>query len=492
MTDFTEIISETAYLSAPNAAQYRVIMRTMYTENQNYHADMYPTEILSLVKEHEGFASYTIVDLKSDLDQLVSWNNLIAIQDPGIVHTIAEYKNKQYRYSISQRAIEVERMTLRLENLDIEKGNLSTNYFLRIEEALRNAENIEHMSLQEVNEWWNLMNADYRAMSDNYHDYLQEFNNPDSRNLMQSVAFILHKDRFVQYLRNFIRQMQLEARKIRALLEKVDIVFESQILPKIIESELALPRLSTKTVDEEALQKVFRKQWVSFERWFKPMRGQVAECDKIMELTNTIIRSMIENANMIVQMNNYGISRKDDYRHFIQLFTNVSSLEEAHCLGAHLFGIQQIEHVRVNQTVDAEDVRVSAFRREENVMELESHSRTYRERRSKEGFIDRTFDKQIAFNEYEFEMRKRKELVQKYIHDGKLSVADMSGVIPEAMRKMLLTWISLANMTVTKTASTEFGQKFHLLKEEGTCILHCEDGNLTMPKYVLEFDDERN
>ena len=68
----------------------------------------------------------------------------------------------------------------------------------------------------------------------------------------------------------------------------------------------------------------------------------------------------------------------------------------------------------------------------------------------------------------------------------------LSGVIPEAMRKMLLTWISLANMTVTKTASTEFGQKFHLLKEEGTCILHCEDGNLTMPKYVLEFDDERN
>ena len=177
---------------------------------------------------------------------------------------------------------------------------------------------------------------------------------------------------------------------------------------------------------------------------------------------------------------------------FIQLFMTMPSLEDAHCLAAHLFGVQQIEHIRVNQMVEAEDIRVSAYQREENIVELESHSRTYRERRNREGVIDRTFDKQMAFNQYEFEMRKRKELVQKYVHDGKLSVAKIDEVIPEVVRKILLSWISLANMTTTKTGNTEFGQKYHLIKEEGTCVLHCEDGDLTMPNYILEFENERN
>lgn len=52
-----------------------------------------------------------------DLDALVKWKNLTPIQDPGRVYTIADYKNKQYQYTMSEYAVEIERLTVRLENI---------------------------------------------------------------------------------------------------------------------------------------------------------------------------------------------------------------------------------------------------------------------------------------------------------------------------------------------------------------------------------------
>ena len=216
MSNYTSPIQETSYLSVPGVAHYRTIMRKMFIENEHMHSRLYKEEIMKLIKEDSDFENYTMEDLKQDLDQLVVWNNLIAIQDPGIVHTIAEYKNKQYRYSMSEKAVEIERLTIRLENINIESANLSVNYFYRIDEALKNAENVFNQSLQEINEWWHLLQDDFQRLNQNYKGYLMDFYNSDTRTLLQSVEFILHKDRFIQYLNNFIKQMQFQSRKIRA------------------------------------------------------------------------------------------------------------------------------------------------------------------------------------------------------------------------------------------------------------------------------------
>ena len=77
----------------------------MFIENEHMHSRLYKEEIMKLIKEDSDFENYTMEDLKQDLDQLVVWNNLIAIQDPGIVHTIAEYKNKQYRQGENSNGI---------------------------------------------------------------------------------------------------------------------------------------------------------------------------------------------------------------------------------------------------------------------------------------------------------------------------------------------------------------------------------------------------
>jgi len=126
-------IAETTYLSVENSLQYRRIMRIFYVEYEKMHFQLYKEEVLNLL--HQDDSSYSIEQLKVDLESLVRWKNLTPIQDPGRVYTIADYKNKQYRYTMSEYAVEIERMTIRLENLFIESGNLSTNFFIRWKRA---------------------------------------------------------------------------------------------------------------------------------------------------------------------------------------------------------------------------------------------------------------------------------------------------------------------------------------------------------------------
>ena len=488
MADYKAPILETTYLSVPTVAIYRTIMRKMFIANEQMRTQLYKEEIYQLIKEDEYFSNYTMDDLKQDLEQLVEWKNLIAIQDPGVVHTIAEYKNKQYRYSMSEIAIEIERLTIRLENLEIETSSLSTGYFQRIEEALNKARLVNNQSLQDINEWWHLLQDDFQNLNNNYKDYLRDFYITDTKTMLKSIDFIMHKERFVQYLQNFIKQMQLKSKKIRNQIEPICNLFDDELLDKIVKSEMDIPHVGKSNQDENVLKESIRNKWISFTRWFLSIDGQKPECERILDITNDIIRSIIENANMIVQMSNYGVSRKDDYKHFIQMFMNCESIEDCHCLSAHVFGAQNIEHYKLERSYDSDDIKMSVYDQELYEVELESHSRMYRERRKKEGVVDRSFDKMMAAQEYEKNVNEKKKLVHKYIKNNKLSVAEIDDVIPSELRISILQWISIANMNVSKSSSTEFGENYHLVQEEGTCVLHCEDGDITMPKYTLEFD----
>ena len=218
------------------------------------------------------------------------------------------------------------------------------------------------------------------------------------------------------------------------------------------------------------------------------VEGQRPECDKILDITNEIIRSVIDNANMIVQMSGYGVSRKTDYENYLRLFMRCDSLEDAHCLSAHVFGAQHIQHFKSFVPIECEDSKLSAFAREIEPVHLESHSRTYKEKRSRQGVTDRSMEKMMAKLEFEKEAEEKEQWIQKYVVNNQLRVSDIQDIIPVALRISILTWISIANMSASKVGNTEFGKKYRLIKEEGTCVLHCEDGDITMPKYILEFD----
>ena len=487
--DYLEAIDETSYLSVPNASTYRKIMRCFYREYEKMNFQLYKEDIFELVKKDPLFDTYTMDQLVLDLNALVKWKNLTPIQDPGRVYTIADYKNKQYQYTMSEYAVEIERLTVRLENIFLESGNLSTNFFVRLEKSLDEASMMERASLKEVNEWWNLLQEDFKRLNQNYQDYLRDFYSGKTEQLMKSVEFIVHKDKFIQYLTDFVQEMQRHSRKIERILVQNIPVIEETVLEKVVQSELDIPhaQLEVHGNAEQSIRENVQGKWKSLKNWFVDTEKRECECKKVLKITNDVIRSIIQNAALIVQIQNWGISRKDDYKKFLELFLKCENLEEAQKLSAHVFGVQKIEHLKTLEPREEDTINKSIYEELPAEFLLKPHTRNYREKKDKRGFSDKTMEKMIQREAYLKQVQGQKEIVMHYIKDHKIVFSEISERVTEDTRKVFLQWIAQANMNSQKKGRTEYGQEYRLMREKGTCVLKCEDGDLTMPSYILEF-----
>lgn len=484
-------IHETSYLSAPNAHIYRRIMRSFYREYEKMHFQLYKEDIFQLMKQEEEFSAYTMDQLEQDLEALVRWKNLTPIQDPGRVYTIADYKNKQYRYTMSEYAVEIERLTVRLENIFLESGNLSTNFFVRLENCLEEAQRMEHAGLKEVNEWWSLLQEDFKRLNQNYQDYLRDFYSGKSDRLMKSVEFVIHKDKFIKYLNEFVQELQIHSRRIEQILIRILPMMENEILEKVVQSELDIPHalLEIHGNAEPSVRENVMGKWDSLKNWFLDSAQRECECKKVLRITNDVIRSIIQNAALIVQIQNWGISRKDDYRKFLELFLKCEDLEEAHRLSAHVFGVQKIQHFKTNEPREEDAINVSIYEEEPASFLLKPHTRSYREKKDRRGFADKSLEKMMQRESYLQDVRRQKEIELRYIRNGRIDFSDIDEVISESTRNTFLQWITQANMSSRKTGRTEYGQEYRLIRKKGNCVLKCEDGLMTMPAYILEFKE---
>ena len=487
--DHFEQINETSYLSVQNAPVYRKIMRCLYREYEKMHFQLYKEDIFQFLKEDDAFELYSMEQLVQDLEALVKWKNLTPIQDPGKVYTIADYKNKQYRYTMSEYAVEIERLTVRLENLFLESGNLSTNFFVRLERSLDETEEMENAELRTVNEWWQTLQEDFKRLNQNYQDYLRDFYSGKTEKLMKSVEFMVHKDKFIKYLNEFVQELQRHSKRMEQLLEKNSERMENTILERVVESELDIPHalLEIHGNAEPSIRENVYGKWYSLKNWFVDGQGQECEAKKVLKITSDIIRNIIQNAALIVQVQNWGISRKDDYKKFLELFLKCEDLEEAHKLSAHVFGVQQIEHYKTNLPREEDSINNSVYQEEPSIFLLKPHTRGYRERKDRTGFADKTLEKMAQRERYLRQAQKQKEVVLRYIREHKIRFAEIDEVDSEDTRAIFLQWIAQANMSSEKTGRTEYGQEYQLKRKDGSCVLKCEDGDLKMPDYTLEF-----
>lgn len=484
-----EAINETSYLSVPNAGIYRKIMRFFYLEYEKMHFQLYKKDVFAFLKEEDEFADYTMSQLDADLDALVKWKNLTPIQDPGKVYTIQDYKNKQYRYTMSEYAVEIERLTVRLENLFTESASLSTNFFVRLEKSIGEAGTMQDADLKEVNEWWSLLQEDFKRLNQNYQDYLRDFYSGKTERLMKSVEFVLHKDKFITYLTDFVQELQRYSKRMEQLLVRQTPIIEGVILEKVIQSELNIPHalLELHGNLEPSIRENVMGKWDSLKRWFLDTPERDCESRKVLKITNDVIRSIIQNAALIVQLQNWGISRKDDYQKFLKMFLKCENIEDAHRLSAHVFGVQKIQHFKMNSPREEDRINSSIYEETPIEFQIKPRIRTYREKKDRRGFSDKSLEKMMQREAYLQSVKKQKEIVMRYVKNKKIIFAQIEEPVSEMTKNIFLQWITMANMNSQKSGQTEFGQEYQLLQEEGTCVLKCEDGDLTMPAYVLEF-----
>lgn len=486
----TRPLTEAKYLNADNADRYRSIMRIFYENYEKLKYWMYQEEVFAEMTRDPYFADYRMEQCQQDLAALTEWKNLVTIQDTRKVASIEEFRNKKYRYQMSEYSVEIERLVLRLENLFIEGASLEPTLLERIRRNIERMPEMADRDEGEVYTWWTDLNNDFIRLNQNYQDYIRDLNSVKAEEMMRTREFLVFKDKLVEYLRSFIRGLQQNVGVIEESLRMQDPKLLQQVLEKVNTYELSIPRMDVE-VSRELIEEKNRGRYQSIRSWFVSENGQENEAAKLFDATNDIIRRITRYAAQLSEKNALGANRREEYRKVASVFMKCRDISEAHRMSAMVFGMERSFHFQGDSPRESESMNGSVYDEEGLTFTLKPRIRTWREKSKRSAIRDTSGQKAETRRQMLLQLQEDRRRLSMLEQGGRIDFSSLP-VIEPRVREILLKWLSDALEDERYSARTDDGRRYVLDMSCAAerCVVHCEDGNFTMPKLSIVFQEE--
>ena len=483
-------LTEAKYLNADNVSRYRCIMRIFFENYEKLRYWMYQEDIYEEMIKDPFFADYRPEQCQQDLAMLVEWKNLNTIQDTRKVASIEEFKNKKYRYQMSEYSVEIERLVLRLENLFIEGASLEPTLLERIRREIERFPEMAEVDGNEVYTWWTDLNNDFVRLNQNYQDYIRDLNSVKAEEMMHTKEFLVFKDRLIEYLRSFIKGLQRNVGVIEESLRSQKEEVRETVFGKIIEYELLIPRMEVE-ISRPMIEEKIRGRFQSIYNWFVGAEGAENEAGKLFDATNEIIRRITRYAAQLSEKNALGANRKEEYKKAAELFLRCNDLSEAHKMSAMVFGIERPWHLAGDLIRETDSMNQGVYEEVPLQFTLKPRVRTYREKSKRSGIRESAEQKQETRRKLLQKQKEEMEKLQQLEKKGRIDFAELP-VLEPRIREILLKWLSDAMEDADFTARTDDGRRYVLDRTHAgeKCVVHCEDGNFTMPRMAIVFQEE--
>lgn len=300
-------------------------------------------------------------------------------QDTKKVASIEEFKNKKYRYQMTEYSVEIERLVIRLENLFIEGASLEPTLLERIRRSVEHFPDTAGKDKNEVYTWWTDLNNDFVRLNQNYQDYIRDLNSVRAEEMMHTKEFLVFKDRLIEYLRSFIKGLQRNVGVIEENLRLQNEELKKQVFEKVVDYELSIPRMEIE-ISKEMIEQKVQGRYQSIYDWFVGNEGQENEAGKLFDATNDIIRRITRYAAQLSEKNALGANRKEEYRKVAELFLRCQDVEEAHKMSAMVFGMECPQHLAGDLIRETDSMNIGVYEEQPMEITLKPRVRTYREK----------------------------------------------------------------------------------------------------------------
>lgn len=391
---------------------------------------------------------------------------------------------------MSEYSVEIERLVLRLENLFIEGASLEPTLLERIRHSIEQFPQMVSEDINTVYTWWNDLNNDFIRLNQNYQDYIRDLNSVKAEEMMRTREFLVFKDKLVEYLHNFIKGLQKNVGVIEENLRMITAEMVESVLGKVNEYEMSIPRIDVE-VSQELIEERTRGRYQSIRDWFVSDNGQENEAGKLFDATNEIIRRITRYATQLSEKNALGANRREEYRKVAEIFLKCKDMNEAHKMSAMVFGMERPFHLKGDNPRETDSMNQGVYEESPLEFTLKPRIRTYREKSRRSSINDSRKEKEAARNRMLEQLREDRKKIELLEQNGKIDFAALP-VIEPRVREILLKWLSDALEDAEYSARTDDGRLYVLdmAHAEEKCVVHCEDGNFTMPKLSIVFQEE--
>ena len=474
-------ISEVSYLNTENTWRYRSILHFCFKRHEHMQTYVYPEDIFHELKRDPSFREYSFEQLEQDLTTLVAWKNLIPHQETSRAKTIMDFKKKRYRYQCTPYTVEIERMVEKLKSIGEEfSGSLETTQFDRILRALREfLAPDKPVSDEELHQIWDDLQHYFHTLVENSSDYLAHLKSTRVEERMQTTAFIVYKDKFTQYLQNFVIGLQRSAQKLEKLFESSSSELEDSLFGRLADYQLSIPRLGEEKSQRDYIDD-FKESFLVMREWFMGTDYRESELSVLSKETVDTIRRITKFAQRLAEQRQVSRSRKAEYLHLAYWFSQVGTKEEADCLSAIVFGPAGGRHFYA-ESREMEDMNSHIEEEPPTRIELKPRVSTYRERQRQVPINEHGHDKDAVREAYLDEQRKLVNTINDLASDGVIDFADLP-VLSREVRQILLGWVAKA--LHRNPVRTELGTMVELIYDKenhDSIVLQCEDGDFSMP-----------
>lgn len=475
------------YLTVDNVARYRQIMRFFYVRHRQMQGTLYRPEILQMMREKYS-ADYSESEVDQDLESLVEWGNLQRQQEIIRPKSIEEYRNKNFRYQISEEGILVEEMVYQLTHQrKAAQGALDEKGFynlLRLLEELVNAQT----PVENPAEIWEEIRAEFWKIQGDTSNYIGYITSPEVDSRMKTEQFLVYKDRFVNYLRDFISTVQQLYYPLVNKINQLDKVDFDQIAQVLYEKELEKAIFDEIKLEDTIEQLNGERQ--ALVRWFIGSEERESEYASLMAQTEQMIAKITGLIYYFGQEVKQYRSRKKDYLKIAHWFAQAYSLDDVKKMYGAIFGLEHSRHFHAPSSTAATNTREVSWELTPGVLFLNKRGRgSVVNRKAQTVKLSRKQqDKQLR--DYLNQESKRQKRIDRYFKNNQIDFTNIKQ-LDAASRKVFLKWISQAivsskAMDDGQTIATELGYRVTIIMNKSQrIIVDCEDGILEMPAVII-------
>lgn len=355
-----------SHLTAPNVALYRQIMRAFVDAKQQFAVHLRPEDVCDAIAASQPDIALTAV--AEALRPLVQWGNLRDDPDTSRVTTVEDFHRPRFLYQLTQEGEAVERALTAYDEHLGRRGSLQAVALADIAAQLRALDELARQPDPDPARV-SLLLRDLVGRFSDLADNAQAFMGSLQRTIdlydADVETFRAYKDRLVEYLERFIKDLVTVGAEIAGLLDALDRADVSRLLAIAAarDAEDAAPgAMARDDADDprgaayEAGLAASEARWQGLRRWFVADAGHPSQA----KLLRTRARSAIPQLLAVVaSLNEQRTGRSDrsaDFRTLARWFAQAPDEASMHRLWRVSFGVGSARHLMIDaDTLTARD-----------------------------------------------------------------------------------------------------------------------------------------
>ena len=336
-----------SHLVAEKAPLYRAVLEVFTEARGRFQSYLRPHEVLSAVRAR-GFILDTVDEA---LDALARWGNLSAHPDTAEVHTIEEFYRTRFLYQLTRHGEAVEEAVATYIGALGRTGELQAAALDDVRRYLVELMRLSDQDPLDPSQVFNVLTAlqdRFNGLVEQARTFMGGIQRAVDLHDAEAQALLAYKDRLIQYLERFIRQLVTVSAELAELLEGLDEPRIQRLAAAAAAREL-VDRLDRHADAEAEAVAAWRARIHGLATWFRPEAGMPSQAEELRRRAREAIPALLA---AIAAYHDRRVSRSDrvnDYRTLARWFAAAADDGAAHQLWRAAFTLTPARHLAVDE-----------------------------------------------------------------------------------------------------------------------------------------------